>query len=109
VNIISRRLSGRNDTQGCEYCINIIKVDGKSVIGMSPLFYIYPDRHRRSKMDKKTILDYAIHTLFESDGSEVNYHWNNSVKVVMEDDCFVPGSYIYKKYENANRRKWVKG
>lgn len=105
VNMISRRLSGRQDTQGCEYRINIIKLGNKLVVDMAPLFYVYPSRHRRSDLDKKTILDYAMHKLFSDD---INYKWNNSVQIVVEDDCFVPGCYAYVKYENANRRKWTK-
>ena len=104
LNIISRRLSGRRGDKGCEYNVVIKKVDDKLIVDMAPMFYVFPDIHRRSEHDKKNILDWAMWWLFLD---EVTYKWNNSVQIVIDDDCFIPGDYIYVKYENANRRKWV--
>ena len=102
---ISKRLASRQDAQSCEYNINIVRLGDKTIVDMSPLFYIYPNTHRRSDLDKMTIVDYSMKKMFSNN---VRYRLNNSVQIVIEDDCFVPGCYAYARYENANRRKWIK-
>lgn len=101
---ISRRLSGRREDKGCEYEVTISVDKGKDLISITPLLYVYLDRHRRSDIDRRTILDWVMNNML---AGELDWGWNNNSQLVVDGDCFVPGSYIYKKYEDANYRKWI--
>jgi len=102
---ISQRLSGRREDKGCEYEVNISLSERLNLISISPMLYVYPDRYRRSDIDRETILDWIMNNMLIG---ELDWSWNNNFQLVVHGDCFVPGQYVYKKYEDANRRKWTK-
>ena len=84
--LISYRLSGRNDLRHVEYEVTI---SSKNAVTMHPLIYVYPNRYNRKESDKVDIVSYIL-----------------TMMVTARD--FVPGKYIYKCSADNKKRKWIK-
>lgn len=86
---IVSRLSGRDDLKTTSYTV---KIDSKNRVKMSPLVYVYPNRHNRLESDKLDIVNFILNTRLNERGQR----------------SFVPGEYEYRYIPNVRRRKWTR-
>ncbi len=85
---ISDRLSGRTDCANLTYTVDI-SVKG---VAMTPLIYVYPDKHRRMPSDKLDIISYVHRYKFQD---------------IMLDQLEF-GTYIYATNEYSKKRRWMR-
>lgn len=87
---ISDRLSGRDDCKGIVYTVDISIRNG---VVMTPLIYVFPNRHRRAESDKLDVLSYV--------------HRYKLQNITLDQLEF--GTYQYlPNSSNNSKRRWVR-
>lgn len=98
MNLLSKRLSSRDDCKGQEYVLKITSDKLYQSVSFEPNVLVYPNTYKRNQSDKSPVL---VHIL--------NHHFKNFVivcddKIMVKPATFVDGNYIYTQWIFKNRR-----
>lgn len=72
-------------------------------IYLDPNIEVFPNRYKKCRTDKKTLLLHIIEDHFK-----LAYNANNSTYIDVKKRNFVPGTYIYDRPYNSKKRNWSK-
>lgn len=102
---ISRQLSTRVQCQRKEYHIKIFKDEksGNDTIAFSPYLTCFPNNKHRKDTDRRNIIYHVISTRFPE-----LLAVQNATMIQIKPGYLTHGTYIYKTYGIATRRKWYK-
>lgn len=102
---ISSHLSSRNDCKDVEYIVAITKDNHSEndIIKVSPYITVFPGIHNRKQSDKRGIAYHVVYNHYP----EIFIDANSAI-VRIRRNSLVHGTYIYRKFNFTNRRKWKK-
>lgn len=113
---ITRRLSGREDCKGVEYCLGIgVHVEGSPInlsdensvedyIFFSPDVYVYRDKKHRKSKDLFRIVDFILYKYYEEDLVKGR---DSKGQLLVDTSKLVKGLYRYQISIDGRRRKWI--
>lgn len=98
MNILSRRLSSRDDCKCQQYILSITSDGIYQSISFEPNVLVYPNTYKRNKSDKLHVLMYVLNHYFE------DFVIVYEDKIMVKPATFVDGTYIYTQWIYKNRR-----
>lgn len=101
LDVISSRLSSRDDCKKYEYVVNISSSGRNSLVNMTPTVYVYRSRYNRRPEDRMCILCF-IENVIRGAPSVLDLDGN----IVIEDVQLVDGTYRYSFSADKKKRRW---